>query len=143
MTIKVTGFLHAGVRIGPTEEDAKTAKDFYESLLGLDTDGERPYIEGIPGFWSNINRPGDRSHQVHVMGAEGESPVARSPNEDPTRAHVAFSVADLDAAKAELTAKGVEWWEYKALVGKGSDQVFFEDPFGNMIELQQGKGAQA
>ena len=143
MTIDVTGFLHAGIRIGPTEEDAAKAKTFYQDLLGLDTDGERPYIEGIPGFWSNINGPGDRSHQVHVMGAEGESPVARSAKEDPTRAHVAFSVADLDAARQELTAKGVEWWEYKALVGKGSDQVFFEDPFGNMIELQQGRGAQS
>ena len=143
MTINVTGFLHAGVRIGPTEEDAAKAKQFYEGLLGLDTDGNRPYIEGIPGFWSNINGAGDRSQQVHIMGAEGASPVSRSPKEDPTRAHVAFSVADLDAAKQELTEKGVEWWEYKALVGKGSDQVFFEDPFGNMIELQQGRGAQA
>ncbi len=142
MTINVTGFLHAGVRIGPTEEDATTAKNFYQDLLGLDTDGNRPYIEGIPGFWSNIRGSGDRSQQVHIMGAEGASPVSRSAKEDPTRAHVAFSVADLDAARQELTAKGVEWWEYKALVGSGSDQVFFEDPFGSMIELQQGKGAQ-
>ena len=101
MTIEVLGFLHAGIRIGPTEEDAARAKAFYQDLLGLATDGERPYIEGIPGFWSNINGAGDRSHQVHVMGAEGESPVARSAKEDPTRAHVAFSVADLEAAKEE------------------------------------------
>ena len=143
MTIKVTAFLHAGVRIGPTEEDAAKAKAFYQGLLGMETDGNRPYIEGIPGFWSNIRGDGDRSQQVHIMGAEGASPVSRSAKEDPTRAHVAFSVEDLDAARAELTATGVEWWEYKALVGTGSDQVFFEDPFGNMIELQQGKGAQA
>ena len=133
--------MHAGIRIGPTEDDAATAKTFYEGLLGLQTDGERPYIEGIPGFWSNVQE-GNRGQQVHIMGAEGASPVARSVKQDPTRSHVAFSVSDLEAARAELTAKGVEWWEYKALVGKGSDQVFFEDPFGNMIELQQGKGAQ-
>jgi glyoxylase I family protein len=143
MTIEVLEFLHAGVRVGPSAEDEAKAKAFYQDLLGLETDGKRPYIEGIPGFWSNINGGGDRSHQVHIMGAEGQSPVARSPKQDPTRAHVAFSVADLEAAKEELTAKGVEWWEFKALVGTASDQVFFEDPFGNMIELQQGKGAQA
>jgi catechol 2,3-dioxygenase-like lactoylglutathione lyase family enzyme len=143
MTISVTGLLHAGIRIGPTAEDEATAKSFYQDLLGLETDGKRPYIEGIPGFWSNVNGTGDRSQQVHIMGAEGASPVARSAKQDPTRAHVAFSVADLEAAKSELTAKGVDWWEFKALVGNSSSQVFFEDPFGNMIELQQGKGAQA
>ena len=142
MTIEVTGLMHAGIRIGPTEEDAATAKAFYADLLGLETDGNRPYIEGIPGFWSNV-QDGDRSQQVHIIGAEGQSPVSRSAKQDPTRAHVAFSVTDLEAARTELTAQGIEWWEYKALVGKGSDQVFFEDPFGNMIELQQGQGAQA
>jgi glyoxylase I family protein len=142
MTIQVLGLMHAGIRIGPTAEDETKAKQFYQDLLGLETDGKRPDIEGIPGFWSNV-REGDRGQQVHIMGAEGASPVARSERHDPTRAHVAFSVADLEAARAELTAKGVDWWEFKALVGNASDQVFFEDPFGNMIELQQGKGAQA
>jgi catechol 2,3-dioxygenase-like lactoylglutathione lyase family enzyme len=136
MTIKIVGLMHAGVRIGPGEDDLKKAEDFYGGLLGMEYDGERPYIEAIPGFWANA-RDGDRSQQLHIMGAAGQSPVARSSKQDPTRAHVAFAVEDLDAARAELAERGVEYWTYEGLVGTNSDQVFFEDPFGNMIELQQ------
>lgn len=62
---------------------------------------------------------------------------ARSPKEDPTRPHVAFAVADLAAAKAELARRDIAFRVYDGLVGAASEQVFFEDPFGNMIELQQ------
>ena len=74
------------------------------------------------------------------MGAEGESPVARSSKQDPTRMHIALAVEDIAEARAELTRQGVEFWVYESLVGRNSDQVFFEDPFGNMIELQQQPG---
>ncbi|MCA8929753.1 MAG: VOC family protein [Alphaproteobacteria bacterium] len=137
MTIEVLGLLHTGFRVGPTDADVAKAHAFYGDLLGLQTDEKRPEIRGIPGFWSNV-RPGDRSQQLHIMGAEGASPVARSDKQDPTRTHVAFAVADLDAARAELEQRQIEFWEYKSLVGTASDQIFFEDPFGNMIELQQG-----
>lgn len=48
MTIEVTGLMHAGIRIGPTEEDAATAKAFYADLLGLETDGNRPISRESP-----------------------------------------------------------------------------------------------
>lgn len=137
MTIEVLGLLHAGVRVGPTEEDVARAREFYAGLLGLEVDGERPEIKGIPGFWNNV-RDGDRSQQLHIMGAEGMSPAARSEKHDPTRTHVAFAVKDLDAARSDLKARDIEYWEYKSLVGTASDQIFFEDPFGNVIELQEG-----
>jgi len=137
MTIEILGLMHAGVRVGKSEEDIAKAKNFYQDLLGLEVDGERPEIKGIPGFWNNI-RPGERGQQLHIMGAEGMSPAARSEKHDPTRTHVAFAVKDLDAARADLEARDIEYWEYTALVGTASDQIFFEDPFGNVIELQEG-----
>lgn len=138
MGIKVTALMHAGVRVSPADDDIVKAKAFYQDLLGLKTDPNRPVIKGIPGFWSNIE-DGDRRQQIHVMGAEGASPQARSAKEDPTRAHIALAVESLPDAVAELESKGVEYWVYESLVGKASNQVFFEDPFGNMIELQQAK----
>ena len=33
--------------------------------------------------------------------------------------------------------KRVKYWEYGGLVGQASVQIFFEDPCGNMIELQE------
>ena len=82
----------------------------------------------------------DNSQQIHVFGAEGESPVAHSSKEDPPRAHIAFVVENLEQAKRELDGREIEFWIYGDLVGRGSEQVFFEDGFGNMIELQQAAG---
>ena len=79
----------------------------------------------------------DTGQQLHIMGAEGMSKAARSETQDPTRHHLAFSVKDINVARAELEQRNVAFWAYENLVGQGLDQVFFEDPFGNMIELQQ------
>ena len=136
MPIRITKLLHAGVRVGPGDENVKKALDFYGGLLGLQADEYRPYVPGIPGYWMNVNE-GDRSLQIHLFGAEGVSPMGRSEKEDPTRHHIAYAVADLAEAERELKARGIYYWTYEALVGTASKQVFFEDPFGNMIELQQ------
>lgn len=136
MTIKVVGLMHAGVRIAPDRKDVKAALDIWTDLLGLQVDKERPHIAGIPGFWVNLAK-GDRSQQIHVFGAKGKSPRARSRKEDPTRPHVALAVEDLAAAKRELEQRKIKYWTYESLVGRASAQVFFEDGFGNMIELQE------
>ena len=136
MTIKVVGLMHAGVRIAPERRDVKAALGIWTDLLGLQVDAERPHIAGIPGFWINLAK-GDRSQQIHVFGAKGKSPRARSRKEDPTRPHVALAVEDLEAAKRELEQRKIKYWTYESLVGRASAQVFFEDGFGNMIELQQ------
>lgn len=136
MAIRITKLLHAGVRVGPGDENVKKALDFYEGLLGLERDQYRPYVPGIPGHWMNVNE-GDRSLQIHLFGAEGVSPMGRNAKEDPTRHHIAYAVEDLAEAERELKARGIDYWIYEALVGNASKQVFFEDPFGNMIELQQ------
>ena len=73
--------------------------------------------------------------QFHLFVADGVSPAARSQQEDPTRTHVALAVKDLSAAKTHLQDLGVEYWEFGGLVGAA--QVFFEDPAGNMLELQE------
>ena len=136
MTIKIKKLLHIGVRVDPDENSINEANAFYSDVLGLQIDTQRPEIKGIPGFWVNISY-GDRTQQVHVMGATGASPVSRSKTEDPTRMHIAFAVENIDAARSLLAKKRVEYWEYGGLVGQASLQIFFEDPCGNMIELQE------
>ena len=136
MTIKIKKLLHIGVRVDPDENSITEANTFYSDVLGLQIDTQRPEITGIPGFWVNIS-DGDRTQQVHVMGATGASPVSRSRTEDPTRMHIAFAVESIDAARSFLAKKRVEYWEYGGLVGQASLQIFFEDPCGNMIELQE------
>ena len=136
MTIKIKKLLHIGVRVDPDENSINEANAFYSDVLGLQIDTQRPEIKGIPGFWVNIS-DGDRTQQVHVMGATGASPVSRSKTEDPTRMHIAFAVENIDAARSLLAKKRVEYWEYGGSVGQASLQIFFEDPCGNMIEPQE------
>jgi len=136
MTIKIKKLLHIGIRVDPDDNSITEANTFYSDVLGLQIDTQRPEITGIPGFWVNIS-DGDRTQQVHVMGATGASPVSRSRTEDPTRMHIAFAVESIDAARSFLAKKRVEYWEYGGLVGQASLQIFFEDPCGNMIELQE------
>ena len=56
--------------------------------------------------------------QIHLMGAVGESPVARNAEEDPTRPHVALAVEDINEARRELEERGVGHWTVRSLVGR-------------------------
>jgi catechol 2,3-dioxygenase-like lactoylglutathione lyase family enzyme len=136
MPIKVLELHHHGIRIGPSEDAVNRARHFYGEVLGLETDQGRPNIPGIPGFWMYVGNE-QYSAQIHLMGAEGRSPMARSDKEDPTIPHVALAVEDIREAKRTLDQEGVWYWEIQGLVGDNSDQVFVQDPFGNVIELHE------
>ena len=136
MAIKVLELHHHGIRIGKEEEEVEKARTFYSDVLGLETDAGRPTIPGIPGFWMYVGE-GDNTSQIHLMGAVGTSPVARSEKEDPTHPHVALAVEDIQEAKRDLDARGIWYWQIEGLVGQGSDQIFVRDPFDNIIELHQ------
>ena len=72
-----------------------------------------------------------------MAGATEASPVSRSRTEYPTRMHIAFAVESIDAARSFLAKKRMDYWEYGGLMGQASLQIFFEDPRGNMTELQR------
>jgi len=136
MPIKVLELHHHGIRIGTTPSEVESGRRFYTDVLGLQPDPERPTLPGVPGFWMFV---GNDSHtsSIHLMGAVGISPLARSAKEDPTLPHVALAVEDIQEAKRELERQGIWFWQIQGLVGDDSDQVFVEDPFGNIIELHQ------
>ena len=136
MPIKVVELHHHGIRIGTSPEDVEKAQHFYTDVLGLHSDSHRPNIPTIPGFWMYVGE-GERTTQIHLMGAKGKSPMARSKKEDPTLPHVALAVENIKEAKEELERRGIWHWQIKGLVGPNSDQVFVQDPFGNVIELHQ------
>lgn len=136
MPIKVLELHHHGVRIGPAAEAVAEARRFYVDVLGIPVDAGRPDIPGVPGLWLDVGRAG-QSAQIHLMGAAGKSPPARSDREDPTLPHVALAVEDIAEARRELDAQGVPYWSIDGLVGADSQQIFLRDPFDNVIELHQ------
>ena len=136
MSIKVLELHHHGIRIGTTPEEVETARRFYSDILGLQPDPKRPTLRGVPGFWMFVGSDKHTS-SIHLMGAVGVSPLGRNAKEDPTLPHVALAVEDIQEAKRELERHGIWFWQIQGLVGENSDQVFVEDPFGNVIELHQ------
>jgi hypothetical protein len=100
-------------------------RQFYSELFEA-PDLSRPEIPGIGGSWLGL---GDV--QLHLVDA---AQSGRSP--DPVAPHWCLWVDDIDAARAELEAKGIEYIE-----GAQGDvmQVWISDPNGQVVELQQAR----
>jgi catechol 2,3-dioxygenase-like lactoylglutathione lyase family enzyme len=120
--MKVTRFHHVSVNTNGNEVDALVG--FYRDLFGL-ADQPRPEIPGVPGHWHAV---GDL--ELHLVGAPPpERPI------QPTGPHFCFAVDDLDAAIAELEARGIPY--ERATQGEHTVQIWINDPAGNTVELQQ------
>ncbi len=118
--MKVTGFSHASLNIHGSVEETKK---FYTEFLGLE-EKPRPDSLRIPGAWY---RAGDA--EIHVIGAEDDGRPG-----NPIGPHCALYVRDLDEAISDLERAGLK---YLKMGSAPNTQVWFTDPAGNTIELQQ------
>ena len=118
--MNVTRVLHVSVNVEGALDETRT---FYEDVLGLGSK-HRPEIPGIAGHWFAVGPA-----ELHLVDA----PVGRA-RIQPSNHHYCVAVSDLDAAIAELEARGIEY-----LRGAQGDvvQIWILDPAGNVIELQQ------
>jgi catechol 2,3-dioxygenase-like lactoylglutathione lyase family enzyme len=102
------------------------ARRFYAGVLGMTEVAKPPSLAVRGGCW--FEAPGTIVH----IGVEAPFAPAR-------KAHPAFLVADLDAARAALAAAGAPLVADDALADVR--RCYTADPFGNRIELiQQGDG---
>jgi catechol 2,3-dioxygenase-like lactoylglutathione lyase family enzyme len=133
MPVRVLEIHHPALRIDGSETNLQDNLAFYGDLLGLSPDSRRPTIPGVPGFWINVGEVG----QIHLIGGEQPSPLAKGAGKDPAASHVALAVADIAEAKAELESRGTEYWSLIGIAGPQAEQLFMHDPNGNIIELHQ------
>jgi glyoxylase I family protein len=105
---------HTSIRVA----DVARSRAFYERLLGL-RNIERPDF-GVPGNWYGIG-----AGQLHLIEAQsmGNGGI------DPSGPHFAIEVADLDAARRDLAAAGLE------VLDPGGNQLWIRDPDGYTVEL--------
>ncbi|MBV8463122.1 MAG: VOC family protein [Acidimicrobiales bacterium] len=114
--METVGIHHVALNVPDVEEGIR----FYTEVLGGQLRTDRPEL-GIAGAWIDLG-----AQQVHLV----EAPVPRNLGQ-----HFALRVRDLDAAVAELRAKGVELGDPSHI---GSNrQTFVVDPAGNPIELHE------
>jgi catechol 2,3-dioxygenase-like lactoylglutathione lyase family enzyme len=118
--MKVTRTLHHSINV---EGRLPASVEFYQRLFHL-SDDARPQIPGIDGHWF-----GAGNAQLHLVDAPaGPGPIR------PAGPHVCFAVTDLADAIAELDGLGIPYVEG----AQGATvQIWFVDPAGNTIEIQQ------
>ncbi|AUT01392.1 glyoxalase [Nostoc sp. CENA543] len=119
--MQITQSLHTAILV----TDLEQAENFYGQVLGLSKINR---TLKYPGAWYQV---GD--YQIHLIVAP-DVPTEK-PNEKWGRnPHVAFSVADLEAAKQELLNQN---YPIQASAS-GRAAIFVKDPDGNVIEISQG-----
>jgi catechol 2,3-dioxygenase-like lactoylglutathione lyase family enzyme len=112
---------HVQITVPP--DAVPQARVFYCDLLGLCEIVKPDSLRERGGFWLQV---GDC--QVHVGVEDGV-------NRGATKAHVAYAVCDLAAARARLAAAGVQILECVPI--PGCERFEFRDPFGNRVEFVQ------
>jgi catechol 2,3-dioxygenase-like lactoylglutathione lyase family enzyme len=104
--------------IGMPSRDADRARAFYRDVLGLRPDAHAEYE-----FWA-----GDTCIGIWVPEAQGMEFIAQKGS------HLPLGVDDVHAARAELEAKGVEFFGDVLDTGV-CHMAFFSDPDGNDLML--------
>lgn len=116
--MQIINCLHTAILVTNLERSEK----FYGDILEL-SKIERPM--NFPGTWYQIG-----AYQVHLIVAPARQPEpqhekwGRNP-------HIAFSVANLEAAKQKLVENNYPI----QLSASGRPALFTQDPDGNIIEL--------
>ncbi|HLY96286.1 MAG TPA: VOC family protein [Sideroxyarcus sp.] len=106
--------------------DLARARAFYEGVLGLRPDPQRPQM-GFEGVWYEIAP----NQQIHLMLLPNpEAGLQRPPHGGRDR-HVALGVKDLSEARARLEAGGVVYTQSQS----GRRALFCRDPDQNALEF--------
>jgi lactoylglutathione lyase len=150
--MKLADVFHTGLSVA----DLDRSIAFYRDVLGLELvarwDSSQPYLRTIVGFpeaelrIALLRVPGGAAarsgHHIELLeyrSPRGTRGDARTCN--PGNVHVAFLVDDLDAAHAELSAKGVRFKSLPVAVehgrNRGGKVVYLLDPDDITLELVQ------
>jgi glyoxylase I family protein len=106
-------------------QDLERSLAFYRDTLGFQPI-PRPQV-GVEGAWLQA---GDA--QVHLIVRFPGVPIGEPPPVlNPAAQHIAFAIADYDAAATALKARGLTVLESGAEQG----QMWVQDPDGHVIEL--------
>lgn len=114
--------------------DLQRSKWFYGEVLGLE-EVPRPATFTFRGAWFRKEKA-----EVHLILAEDTTappgfPEPGSAKHTGLATHLAFEVADLETARAELVRAGIPILGGPMPRGDGVVQLYVQDPDGYLIEL--------
>lgn len=118
----ITGIYHATFLTG----DIVEARAFYEGVLGLRPDPNRPQM-GFDGVWYEV-APGQ---QIHLMLLPDPEVGLQRPAHGGRDRHVALVVSDIAKLIERLNGAGVAY----TLSRSGRNALFCRDPDQNALEF--------
>jgi catechol 2,3-dioxygenase-like lactoylglutathione lyase family enzyme len=119
--MQITQSLHTAILV----TDLEKSEHFYGTILGLSKINR---TLKYPGAWYQIG-----NYQIHLI-VSPFVPTEKQNEKWGRNPHIAFSVVDIEAAKAELQKHN---YPFQASAS-GRPAIFTKDPDGNIIELGQG-----
>lgn len=125
--MRVAGLHHVAVICS----DYDRSRRFYTEVLGLEVIAEN-HREERRSWKLDLRVPG--GGRIELFSFPDPQPRASGPEAAGLR-HLAFTVADVEAAAAALTARGVEVERVRTDPYTGLKFTFFRDPDGLPIEL--------
>ncbi|BAU15534.1 glyoxalase/bleomycin resistance protein/dioxygenase [Leptolyngbya sp. NIES-3755] len=117
--MQLTQFLHAAIVVS----DLEKSEHFYGTVLSLQ---KIDRVLKFPGAWYELG-----SFQIHLIADSAQSSEIQNGQKWGRNRHLAFSVANLEAAKQQLIAHHCEF----QLSASGRAALFVKDPDNNIIEL--------
>ena len=120
-------------------ENVERMDSFYDEVLCLkeETDG-LPVLEKKKGYAGDVAFRTDGNIQLHLARKDLEVGFRTGHAVNPVeRGHIAYRTDDIDAFKKHLDAQGIAYSDYGNAFSGAWHQLFFYDPTGRVIEVQQ------
>jgi catechol 2,3-dioxygenase-like lactoylglutathione lyase family enzyme len=133
LPIEIRSLNHAALLV----KNVDRSRYFYSEVLGME-EVPRPSSFDFPGAWFRAGKT-----EVHIIGEDEPGHAAQlhpgSYQRDELShghvAHIAFEVADLEAAQQQLHAHGIEIVGGPRPRGDGVIQLYVLDPDNYVVEL--------
>lgn len=120
---KFSGIDHHSVIIA----DIEKSRHFYAVILGLEEDTGRPQMS-YDGLWFKVGR-----QAIHCLQLKNPDPVEDRPEHGGRDRHICLTGSDINGLMDRLEQHYVDYTRSKS----GRRAIFFRDPDGNAIEVQQ------
>ncbi|GLU55425.1 hypothetical protein Dfri01_48860 [Dyadobacter frigoris] len=123
MTSKLgyTGWNHMALQV----KDIEASKTFYREIIGMKPVQVPDNLKAIRGWFDAGN-----GQMIHLLAGR-TTPVVN----DKDGGHMALFVASIDQSEKFLTEKNIKF--HKQVRFDGVTQIYFADPDGYLIELNQ------
>lgn len=126
-------FHHIHLRSPDPEATGEFYREMFDAEVTVSTYPEGSPYAGIPKVALMLGGQRVLLHPVHPSHPAAAAPQAPNLGLE----HIGLTVADLDAATAELDRKGAEFWRRPEKTATGNRNAFVRAPQGVLVEIIQ------